>query len=86
MTKYTYQVRNKQGIHVHTAGQLVKLAKEASDTSITITKENKTINATQLMKLLSLELKQGDILHITVDGINESKTIMKLNQFLYAYL
>ena len=59
MKEFDYTIKDAVGIHARPAGQLVKLAK-GLDSTITITKADKTVNVTQLMKLMGMGIKCGD--------------------------
>lgn len=58
MKEFDYTIKDAVGIHARPAGQLVKLAK-GLDSTITITKADKTVNVTQLMKLMGMGIKCG---------------------------
>ena len=60
MKSFTYTIVDPVGIHARPAGLLVKTAKAFSGTEISVTKGNKTVKSTQLMKLMGLGIKGGD--------------------------
>lgn len=86
MKQFTYTIRDEQGIHARPAGQLVKLAKPFADTEITITKGDKSVKATQLMKLMALGIKCGEQITIAANGPAEEEAITAMQQFLEANL
>ena len=45
-----------------------------------------TVKATQLMKLMSLGVKNGDVVTVTADGANEDAAIAALKAFFEANL
>ena len=59
MKEFTYTVNDPLGIHARPAGLLAKLAKTFPDTTITLTKGEKTVKMTQLMMLMGLAVKTG---------------------------
>lgn len=59
MKQFTYTITDPLGIHARPAGLLAKAAKAYADTTVTVTKDGNTVKATQLMKLMSLTVKQG---------------------------
>ena len=69
MKRFTYVIQDPLGIHARPAGLLVKAAKEFAGTEITITKEDKTVKGTQLMKLMGLGVKTGDSVTVTAEGV-----------------
>lgn len=82
MKQFTYVIQDKQGIHARPAGQLVKLAKPYADTEVTITKGDKTVKATQLIKLMGMGIKCGDEIIIAADGPAEDEAIDVMKQFM----
>ena len=86
MKQFEYSVKDPLGIHARPAGMLVKEAKAFADTVVTITKNGTTVKATQLMKLMSLGVKNGDVVTVTADGANEDAAIAALKAFFEANL
>lgn len=82
MQQFTYVIQDPLGIHARPAGQLAKLIKPYEDTAVTITKGPKTVKATQLMKMMSLAVKQGDEIVVAADGPAEEEVITVLKKFL----
>lgn len=82
MKQFTYVIRDELGIHARPAGQLVKLVKPFANTEVTITKGDKTVKATQLMKLMGLGIKCGEQITIAADGPSENEAIDALKQFI----
>ena len=66
MKEFKYVIKDEQGIHARPAGLLVKEAKKF-ESECTITKDGKTKKLTQLMMLMSLGVKQGDTVTVSVD-------------------
>lgn len=81
MKQFTYTVSDPLGIHARPAGQLAKIAKGYSDTVITVTKENNTVKASQLMKLMSLCVKQGTTVTVAAEGPAEDEAIAVMEKF-----
>ncbi len=81
MKEFTYTITDPLGIHARPAGMLAKQAKEFADTLITITKADKTVKAAQLMKLMSLGVKQGDEITVAAEGASEDAAIEAMNTF-----
>lgn len=59
MKSFTYTIVDPVGIHARPAGLLVKTAKAFSGTEISVTKGDKTVKSTQLMKLMGLGVKEA---------------------------
>ena len=81
MKAFKYVIKDELGIHARPAGLLAKEAKQYEST-ITITKGDKSASASQLMKLMSLGVKQGDEIEITVDGADEETACTAMEAFL----
>ncbi len=52
MKQFTYAITDPIGIHARPAGMLAQLAKSFADSTVTLTKGDQTVKATQLMKLM----------------------------------
>ena len=81
MKQFTYTITDPLGIHARPAGLLAKAAKTYADTTVTVTKDDKTVKASQLMKLMSLTVKQGNIVTVTADGPQEDEAIAAMHKF-----
>ena len=76
-----YTIGDPLGIHARPAGLLTKAAKVYNDTTVTITKAGKSAAASQLMKLMSLGVKQGDTVTVTAEGPSEEPAIAAMETF-----
>ena len=75
MKQFNYTITDPLGIHARPAGLLAKAAKTFPDTVIMIQKGDKDVKATQLMKLMGLGVKEGDVETVTADGPSEENAI-----------
>ena len=80
MKSFEYTIKDELGIHARPAGMLVKEAKNFAS-ECTITKDGKTKKLTQLMMLMSLGVKQGDTVTVSVDGADEDAAVASLKEF-----
>ena len=71
MKQFEYTIHDPLGIHARPAGMLVKEAKAFADTVVTITKNGTTVKATQLMKLMSLGVKKGDVVKAVIVRVHQ---------------
>lgn len=85
MKSFEYKITDALGIHARPAGMLVKEAKQFTSTC-TVTKNGTTVKASQLMKLMSLGVKQGDLVTVTADGADEDAAIAALKALFEANL
>ena len=81
MKQFEYTIHDPLGIHARPAGMLVKEAKVFADTVVTITKNGTTVKATQLMKLMSLGVKKGDVVTVAAEGADEEAAIIAISNF-----
>ena len=81
MQQFNYVINDPLGLHARPAGLLAKLAKPYADTVITVTRGDKTVKASQLMKLMSLAAKNGDEVVVAAEGPQEEEAIAALKAF-----
>lgn len=86
MKRFTYTVSDALGIHARPAGLLAKEVKAFPDTVITVEKDGQTAKASQLMKLMTLGVKQGDTVTVTAEGPQENDAIAAMESFFKANL
>lgn len=80
MKSFSYVINDELGLHARPAGMLAKEAKKFSS-KITITKEGKTVSATQLMMIMSLGVKKGAEVTVEADGEDEAEAIAAIQNF-----
>ncbi len=85
MKSFTYTITDEVGIHARPAGLFVKKAKEF-DSTITIEKGGKSVNASKLMALMGLGVKCGETVTVTAEGSDEEKAASALEEFFKSNL
>ncbi len=85
MKTFNYTIKDELGIHARPAGMLAKTAK-ALESEITVTKGDKSVNATKLMALMGMGIKCGDTITVTIDGGDETAAEKSIKDFLEANL
>lgn len=80
MKSFTYTIRDEVGIHARPAGLLVNAAR-ALGSKITVEKDGKAADACKLFSLLSLGVKCGDTVTVSVDGGNEAADLASIKEF-----
>ena len=80
MKSFDYVITDEVGIHARPAGILVKEAKKYAS-KITIKKGDKGAEATKLMALMGLGVKQGDTVTIEVEGDDEETVVGVIQKF-----
>ena len=86
MKQFHYTSTDELGIHARPAGMLAKAAKMYADTEVTIACNGKTAKAAQLMKIMSLGVKQGHTVTVTAEGIHEEAAIAAMDGFFTSNL
>ncbi len=81
MKQFSYTIRDPLGIHARPAGLIAQIAKQFADTTVTIEKNGVSAKASQLMKLMTLGVKHGDVVTVHADGAQEDSAIAKLEAF-----
>lgn len=80
MKEFNYTITDELGIHARPAGMLVKEAKKFTSLC-TITKNGQSKKLTQLMMIMSLGVKKGDVVTIQATGDDEEDAITALKAF-----
>lgn len=81
MKQFTYIISDPLGIHARPAGLLARFARDFADTEVTIRKKEAEVRATQLMRLMSLGVRQGDEITVSAEGANEEQAIEAMKRF-----
>ena len=81
MKQFVYTIKDPLGIHARPAGLLIKTAKAYADTTITVSKNGNTVKASQLMKLMGLAIKQGNVITVAAEGPAEEAAIASMKKF-----
>lgn len=80
MKEFKYTIQDALGIHARPAGMLVK-AVAGFKSAITIDNGVKKADARRLMAVMSMGVKQGQEVTVTVDGEDEDAAIAALEAF-----
>ena len=80
MKEFNNEIKDEQGIHARPAGLLLKEEKKFTS-ALTITKNGQTKKLTQLMMVMSLGVKKGEVVTIQADGEDEEAAIEALKAF-----
>lgn len=85
MKEFSYVIKDEIGIHARPAGMLVKEAK-AFSSKITIEANGKSAEATKLMAIMGLGVKNGAEVVIKAEGEDEDAAIAKMKEFMESNL
>lgn len=80
MKTFEYTIKDELGIHARPAGVLVKTAKSL-DSEITITVREKSVSAVKLMAVMSMGIKGGDTVRVTIEGGDEERSERVMKEF-----
>ena len=69
------------GLHARPAGELVRLVKE-SGALVTLSTAQRKVNASSLLSILSLGLKQGTTVEVCVEGGNEAAVLQAVAELI----
>lgn len=83
MKKFEHSVKDELGLHARPSGVLVKEAKKYKS-NITITFGGKTVNAKGLIGIMTLAVKHGDTITLTIEGEDEEQAFTELQSFCAA--
>ena len=81
MKSFEYIIKDSLGIHARPAGVLVKKAGEFSS-EITMYNGEKSADMKRIFALMSLGVKQGDTVKVTVSGSDEDVACAEIESFL----
>ena len=70
------------GLHARPAGELVKLVKSFTDSVVRIATPVRSVNAASMLSVLSLGIKSGTELEISVEGGDEAAVFAAVKSFI----
>ena len=70
------------GLHARPAGELVKLVSGLEGSRVTIACGERSVNAASMLSLLSLGIKSGTSLVVSVDGGEEAAALEAVVKFI----
>lgn len=81
MKEFKYTIKDPLGIHARPAGLFAKQA-TGYQSSITISKDDKEVDAKRIIAVMSLGVKKDQEITIKADGTDEEAAIDGLKKFL----
>lgn len=83
MTTGKVTIQNDTGLHARPGNEFVTFIKSLTGCKIEIENEaGKRVNASSLLKVLSLGVKKDSVLTIYCDGDNEEENLKKVEEFI----
>ena len=80
MKNFDYTITDEVGIHARPAGLLAKEAKKY-ESKIVVKMGDKAAEATKLMALMGMGVKQGDTVTVEVEGADEDMAVDYIKKF-----
>ncbi len=80
MKTFNYTIKDELGLHARPAGLLVKEAKKF-ESKITLTKDGKSVSATQLMMIMAMGIKKDAEVVVNVEGADEEEACAAIEKF-----
>ena len=80
MEGFEYTIRDEIGIHARPAGMLVKEVKKFHSV-VTLTKGDKTADASRMIAVMGLGVRTGETVKITVEGEDEKEACNAIKSF-----
>lgn len=80
MQQFKYTIKDDLGLHARPAGLLAKMAKEYKST-ITLTKGDKSADATKLIAIMGMGVKKNDEVTVCVEGADEATAFAAVKDF-----
>lgn len=81
MKTVQYTIKDELGIHARPAGMLVKEAAKFKS-AIKIAGPKKEVDAKRIMGVMSMGVKKGDSVKLTIEGVDEAEAAAALQKFL----
>ena len=83
MMRFEHTIHDPTGIHGRPAWKIFKLARKFADTTITISKGDKSARANALLRLMLLGAGLGDTVTVTIDGNDEMAASIAMRNFFW---
>lgn len=84
MRSFMYTIKAPVGMHARHAGLLVRET-EKYQSEITFSKGDRSVNAKSILALMGLGVRQGDLVHLTVEGEDEDTASVELKNFMWTH-
>ncbi len=85
MKQFTYTINDPIGLHARPATMLAKEAKNF-EAEIVLSANGKKANAKAMILVMSMAIKQGTEVLVTVEGIDEAAAIGRMKEFFHQNL
>ncbi len=86
MKQFTYTINEEKGLSSHAAGLLAKQAKQFAALCSIANEDGASKKFSQIMGVMSMRVKRGDVVTVTADGEDEEEAIVSLKKLFYKHL
>jgi len=85
MVSFEYTIKDAYGIHARPATQLLKITKNYQSL-VKVAKGEKEVIFKGVMGIMSLGIKQGDVVKFIFEGVDEKAEMNEVKEFMQANL
>ena len=86
MKRFEHTIHDPIGIHAGPALQIIRIARQYRDTAITVTREDKSVRADGLLRLIALGARHGDLVTVTCEGPSEMAATVAMQSYFWNHL
>ena len=80
MEQFTYTITDPMGLHARPAGLLAQTTK-GLDSAVTVRRGERAVSAVRLLELMTMGVKQGDTVTVTITGGDEGASRAAIERF-----
>ena len=86
MKRFEHTIRTAHGIHGKPAREIVKIARQFADTTITVSRAERTVRGDGLLRLMTLGIRTGDRVTVTCEGPDEMAATIAMQNYFWNHL
>lgn len=86
MERFSYVIKNKEGLHARPAGEILKKAGEFKSYAEIEANGKKAALGSGIFALMALGLKKGDEIELTVSGADEKEAVAAIGALMQKLL
>lgn len=81
MVSFSHRIEDVQGLHAQPIARIVSAARQHRSTA-TLSCQGRSASARDLMGLMELDVRQGDVLDVSIEGPDEAETRAALSAII----
>lgn len=86
MKRFEHTIRTAHGIHGKPAREIVKIARQFADTTITVSRAERTVRGDGLLRLMTLGIRTGDRVTVACEGPDEMTATVAMQNYFWNHL